>query len=123
MSVLPSAQSTESLTDLPRLLERVDGWPDLLDALAGRRSGTIDGAWNSAAALAAAALALRVPKSIVIVLAHAGDVEPWSHDLHSFSGQRAAIFPAWETWPPDRRPLDEVPGQRLRVLQKLSSEA
>jgi len=107
------------LADLPRLVEAAEGWGRLLDALAERQSGVIDGAWGSSAALAAAALA-RSARTLLIVLAHPGDVDNWQRDLHSFTGTYALHFPAWESWPPEKQLLDEVPGQRLRVLQRLA---
>ena len=110
----------ESLADLPSLLERSEGWAGLLAALNVRQSGTIDGAWGSSASLATAALALRAPQTLLVVLAHPRDVVPWGHDLHSFTGQKPLLFPAWESWPPEKMLLDEVPGQRLRVLRKLA---
>src|SRR5580700_204355 len=101
MSVLQSASGTESLADLPRLIEGAEGWPGLIAALAARQSGTIDGAWNSSAALAASTLSLRVPKTLLVVLAHPGDIDPWGHDLFSFAGQKPTLFPGWESWPPE----------------------
>ena len=113
---------TETLADLPRLLEGAEGWGGLVNALAARQSGVIDGAWSSSAALAAGALALHVPKTLLVVLAHPGDVDPWGHDLASFTGSKPLLFPAWETWPPEKMHLDEVPGHRLRVVQKLEAD-
>ena len=112
----------DSLTDLPHLLQASEGWNELIQALSARQSGTIDGAWASSAALACAALALDTPKTLLIVLAHSGDVDAWGHDLLSFSGQRATLFPSWETWPPETRLLDEVNSRRLRLLQQLQVE-
>jgi transcription-repair coupling factor (superfamily II helicase) len=119
-----TAESTgaETLADLPDLLQAAEGWAELRAALTARRSGTIDGAWGSAAALAAATLARSAPATVLVVLAHPGDVDPWSLDLQSFAGRPPLVFPAWESWPPDDLPLDEVPGRRLRVLQKLAAD-
>ena len=110
----------KSLVDLPGLLERAEGWPALTGALENNGSGVIDGAWGSASALAGAALARNAPKTLLVVLAHPGDVEPWLHDLQTFSGLKPLLFPAWEEWPPRKTLLDEVPGQRLRVIQKFT---
>src|SRR5262245_9660888 len=116
------APIVEALADLPQLLRSAEGWNAMVDALRARRSGTIDGAWGSAASLATAALGLEATSTLLVVLAHAGDVNPWARGLLSFSGQRPTIFPAWEEWPPPKAALDEVPGQRLRVLQHLLRE-
>lgn len=50
------------LKDLTRLVQRADGFPELLAALKNGRSGTLDGAWGSAGPLAAAALGLHAPQ-------------------------------------------------------------
>lgn len=117
----PAAVGPESLADLPNLLERAEGWTGLVGALGNRGGGVIDGAWGSASALAAAALARHTSQTLVVVLAHLGDVEPWSHDLGTFAGTKPILFPAWEEWPPRKTLLDEIPGQRLRIIQKLAA--
>ena len=122
MSGTATAVGVESLRDLPGVLARAEGWQGLLDALSNSSSGVIDGAWGSAASLAAAALAASSSHPLLVVLAHPADVEPWSHDLPSFLGERAVIFPGWESWPPEKIILDEVPGRRLRVIQKLHTD-
>ena len=67
-----------------------------------------EGAWRSSAALAAGALGLHAPHTLLIVLAHPRDLDAWSDDLVSVTGLRPAVFPAWDAWPvPDTR-LDKV---------------
>jgi transcription-repair coupling factor (superfamily II helicase) len=122
MSGSSAVSIVDSLAGLPRILQASDGWAEMIAALHMRQSGTIDGAWGSASALAVAALALQNPRTLVIALAHTGDIDPWSHDLFSFSGQRPLIFPAWASWPPEKTALNEVAGQRLRVLQRLLTD-
>src|SRR5438270_13735958 len=90
------APKVDSLADLPPLLRNAPGWPELVAALRTRRSGTIDGAWGSAASLATAALGLEAAGTLLVVLAHPGDVAPWTGDLLSFGGRRPTLFPAWE---------------------------
>ncbi|MCE9533510.1 MAG: transcription-repair coupling factor [Planctomycetes bacterium] len=116
-----TAEGVESLADLPGVIELVDGWAGLLRALSQHSGGVIDGAWGSAASLAAAALAKSTPGTLLIALAHPGDIDPWGNDLFSFTGVKPFVFPAWETWPPEKMMLDDVPGRRLRVLQKLAT--
>jgi transcription-repair coupling factor (superfamily II helicase) len=110
-----------TLTDLPRLLQSTAGWDDLRAALAASESGTIDGAWGSSAALAAAALAVERPPCLLIVVPSLADVEPWVEDLASFLGSRPTIFPGYETWPPptDKGRLAPETSARLRLLQQL----
>jgi transcription-repair coupling factor (superfamily II helicase) len=122
MPVREFAPAAQSLGDLSQILRQSEGWEGLVAALRARRSGTIDGAWGSSASLAAAALGIDAPNTLLVVLAHPGDLDPWARDLFSFSGARPTLFPAWESWPPEKTPLDEVPGQRLRVLQQLLHE-
>src|SRR5262245_43744034 len=103
-----------SLRDLPGMLEAAEGFPALLESLKKGEAGTVDGAWNSAAALTAATLALRTPQTLLIVLAHPRDVDLWIEDLYSFSGLRSVVFPAWDSLPTADTVLDDVGGQRLR---------
>src|SRR5262245_9727849 len=87
---MPAAAATapplDRLTDLTRLVPAAEGFADLAAALAAGRAGTVDGAWGSSAALTAAALAERAPATVLVVIAHPGDLDAWAADLHSFSG-------------------------------------
>jgi len=107
------------LTDLPPTLRGGEGWATLRAALAAGRSGTIDGAWGSAAAAAVAALTADAP--VLAVVPSLADIDPWTEDLTSFTGTRPAVFPAQETWPPvsTRGLVSDETGRRLRVLQQL----
>ena len=40
-----------ALKDLTRVVQRADGFPEMIAALKNGRSATVDGAWGSAAAL------------------------------------------------------------------------
>jgi transcription-repair coupling factor (superfamily II helicase) len=121
MSVLAEAPAT--LADLPALLRDAEGFPGVVAALRAGRAGTIDGAWGSSAALAAAALASEAPTTILVVLAHPGDAEPWISDLFSFTAVRPVEFPAFESWPAEKSAFDDAPGRRLRLLQKLATDS
>src|SRR5262249_4924107 len=72
-------------------------------------------------ALAAAALGLHAPRTLLVVVAHPRDVDGWAADLHGFSGARPAVFPAWDSSPGESGVLDEVAGQRLRLLKQLDA--
>jgi transcription-repair coupling factor (superfamily II helicase) len=109
----------DHLTDLPRLLAAAEGFRPLADALAAGRSGTADGAWGSSAGLAVAALAVDAPAVVLTVIAHPADLDAWAGDLHTFCGERPAVFPAWDGKPSG---ADEVAGQRLRLLKQLGGE-
>src|SRR5215213_9495174 len=120
MAVTDVAPAT--LADLAQLLRSAEGFADVAVALRAGGAGTIDGAWGSAAALSAAALAAEAPGTVLLVLAHPGDVDPWVNDLQSFAGRRPAVFPAFESWPPEPSNFDDTPGRRLRTVQKLATD-
>ncbi len=114
-----TASAVKSLQDLTRLLESTEGFRPLLDALRQNHSGTVDGAWGSSAALAVAALANHVPRTLLVVLAHPRDLDGWAADLASFAGRPPANFPAAD----DSAEDDESSGQRLRLLRQLESDS
>ncbi len=116
-----SAPAFAQLTDLTHAVQEVGDFAEVLEALRLGRSATIDGAWGSSAALAAAALALQAPRTVLIVIAHPRDVDGWLGDLQSFSGLRPSVFPAWDNQPSAGDIFDEVAGQRLRLLRQLDS--
>ena len=116
-----SPTTIDGLQTLPGLLHAAEGWAALRAALVAGSSGTIDGAWGSSAALAVAALTHEAPGTVVAVLPHTSDVSPWVEDLVSFTGERPAVFEAWETWPvpTHKGKLDPATSSRLRLLQEL----
>lgn len=103
-----------SLTDL---LARAEGFASVLAALEHNRSATVDGAWGSSAALAAAAVARAAVVPVLVVIAHPGDLDAWAADLHSFAGVEPVLLPAWESVPGDA--VDDIAGERLRLLGRL----
>jgi transcription-repair coupling factor (superfamily II helicase) len=107
------------LTDLPAILGEPAAARTLLAALASGRSGTIDGAWGSSAALATALLVQHAPTTVLVVVAHPGTLDPWADDLTSFVGQRPTWFPAAEERADQQLVFDTSAGQRLRVVQRL----
>jgi transcription-repair coupling factor (superfamily II helicase) len=101
---------------------RTEGFPSVQSALAQGRSATVDGAWGSSAALATAALAQHAPRTVVVVIAHPRDLDGWTGDLTSFSGHTPSIFPAWDDFRDSaEQSVDEVAGQRLRLLRQLEA--
>jgi len=112
--------SIRALKDLTRVVQRATGFPELVAALRNGRSGTVDGAWGSAAALTCAALGLHAPTTLVILMAHVGDVDDFRDDVATFAGIAPEVFPAWEKLPRELNASDEVFGRRMRVLKKLS---
>ena len=121
-STVTEIESGIALRELPNFIEAADGFSAVVESLQANKSATIDGAWKSSAVLTTAALARHVPKTMVIVLAHPGDVDAWDEDLLTLAGQRAVFFPSWDSWPPRNKFVDEVAGQRLRVLKRLDAD-
>ena len=117
---MPGPGVVSSLADLPNLLRTADGFAEVMVSLRAGRAGTIDGTWGSSMALAVAALVAESPATVLVVLAHSGDVDAWANDLYTFANQKPFIFPALETWPAEKSPFDETPGKRLRAIQKLA---
>ncbi|MHB1558070.1 MAG: transcription-repair coupling factor [Isosphaeraceae bacterium] len=115
----PSAKK-DPLKDLTRQIQRSSGFPEVVAALKNGRSATIDGAWGSAAALAAAALGLHAPSTLVILIAHVGDVDDFRDDVAAFSGISPEVLPAWEKLPREMAPGDEIFGKRLRTIKRLA---
>jgi transcription-repair coupling factor (superfamily II helicase) len=114
------ASQVRDLKDLTRSIQRAPGFPEILAALKNRRSVTIDGAWGSAAPLASAALGLHAPTTILIVVAHVGDVDDFADDVATFAGAKPIILPAWDRLPKEVGPGDEVFGNRIRVAKRLA---
>ena len=119
-----AAPAGAGLRALPGLLQTAEGWAELRAALASGRSGTVDGAWGSSAALASAALAADTPGTLLVVVANPADVEPWAEDIASFIGSRPVVFEAWEAWPipSNKGKLDPTTTSRLRLLQQLQRD-
>src|SRR5262249_50764995 len=108
MTALPAL---ERLEDLTQLLHTVEGFGPLLGSLKAGRSGTLDGAWGSSAALSAAALGGEAPSTLLVVLAHPRDTDGWVEDVASFAGARPVVFPAWENLPTAETVVDELAAQ------------
>ena len=108
-----------ALADLTDLLGRTPGFDDVLAALERNQSATVDGAWGSSAALVPAALVRHDPLTVLVVIAHPGDLDAWAADLASFSSLRPVVLPAWDN-APGAGTLDEIAGQRLRLLKSMS---
>src|ERR1700690_3690994 len=92
----PKTAPVRELKDLTRLIQRAPGFAETLAALKNGRSATIDGAWGSAGPLTVAGLGLHAPKTLVIVLAHVGDVDDFRDDVATFAGIMPEVLPAWE---------------------------
>ena len=113
--VQSASQQSElaGLRDLARLVQRTEGFHPLVAALKNGHGATVDGAWGSSASLAAAALGLHAPKTLLIVVAHPRDLDAWADDIETFSGSRPIVFPAWEKLPSESRNSDGLETDRV----------
>ncbi len=113
-----------TLRELPALLPKQESFAAVIAAMKRGQAGAIDGAWGSSAGLVVAALAQQIEddKPLVVVLPRMHDVDEFADDAYHFLGEVPAIFPAWESWPPDGSATDAVGGARLRVLRALASD-
>src|ERR1700757_3099815 len=96
------AAKVESLKDLTRRIQTAEGFRSVVAALRNHHGATIDGAWGSSSALAAAALGLHAPQTLLVVIAHPRDVDGWSAELTSFAGVSPLLFPGWDNLASDR---------------------
>ena len=112
----------QDLKELTRRVQRAEGFPHILAALKNGRGATLDGAWGSAGPLAAAAIGLHAPSTLLVVVAHVGDVDDYADDIATFAGVRPEVLPAWDRLPREVGPGDEVFGRRIRVAKALAGE-
>ena len=110
------------LHDLTRQIQRAEGFPEVLAALKVGRSATVDGAWGSAGPMAVGAIGLHNAATLLVVVAHVGDLDDFRDDVATFSGITPEVFPAWDKLPREVVAGDEVFGQRLRLLRALKGE-
>jgi len=118
-----TALTLDTLADVTRLVHDAEGFQPIVAALQNGRGAVVDGAWGSSSALVGAALGQHVPRTLLVVIAHPRDLDAWADDLHSFTGTRPTVFPAWDALPDEDSVADEVAGQRLRVLRALEADA
>ena len=114
-----SASSVETLKDVTRAIQSAQGFHALTAALLNGHAATVDGVWGSSGGLVAAALGLHAPRTVLVVIAHPRDVDSWVEDIATFAGLRPVVFPAWDQMPGEETKVDDIAGQRLRVLTHL----
>ena len=112
------------VNEIPDLVPLVSQTPEIqgiLAALDRGESGTIDGAWGSARALAAACFVKECAGTLVVVAPRSSDVEDLFADLAAFLKQEPALFPAMEGSPEQWSTTDPPFGRRLEVLKKFAA--
>src|SRR5438067_9185768 len=113
--------TVDNLKDLTRVVQTAEGFHPLVAALKNGHGATVDGAWGSSGALTAAALGLHAPRTLLVVVAHPRDADGWVEDIATFAGMRPVTFPAWDNLPAGEAVVDEIAGQRLRMLKALEA--
>ncbi len=85
-TMTPTLPDLETLKDVTRLVQSVEGFHPIVAALQHGRGAVVDGAWGSSAALVTAALGRHAPRTLLVVIAHPRDLDTWADDLHRFAG-------------------------------------
>ena len=111
--------AADRLFELVALLEKHEGFADVVAGLQAGDAATLDGVWGSSCALSLASIARTAPATVVAVFPHADDVDAAADDLALFCPVVPEKFPAWESLPDDRLLHDEVAGDRTRLLKLL----
>ena len=111
----------EALRGLAAELELHADFSEVLASLARGESGTLGGVWGSSRALVAAALARRCAATLVVVLPHAGEVDPLAADLALFTSAEAECLAASEGDADERVLQDQSFGGRQRLLKRLAT--
>ncbi|MDZ7617173.1 MAG: CarD family transcriptional regulator, partial [Patescibacteria group bacterium] len=108
---------------LRELLGRLDlheGFGGVVASLTAGHAATLDGVWGAACSLIAARLAEHAPATLLLVCPELSWVDRLMDDLALFTSVVGQRFAAWEA-PAARQALrDEVLGDRVRLLKRLS---
>ena len=113
--------ASERLTGLPPRWGSREDFAQLTEALRRGDAATLDGAWGSACAPAAAAFAGASPATFVVVYPKIDDVDVFVDDLAVFSSLDPERLPAREVLPHEKVVHDDLFGERIRVLKRLTS--
>ncbi len=99
-----------SIADDPRL-------KSLSDQLDSLRGGVIhvSGLWGSAAPMATALVAARLPRTFLYITAHLEEADNARDDLELFLGRACPLFAAWEALPGEGAAVGEIQAERLRL--------
>ncbi|MHC4401981.1 MAG: transcription-repair coupling factor [Planctomycetota bacterium] len=110
----------DRLLELVESVKRHEGFDRVVAGLKANKAVTLDGAWGSSCALAAAALAGHAPGPLIVVTPRADDVDLFVDDLALFTRITPEKLPAWDSLPDEHVIHDEVFGDRVRLLKLLS---
>jgi len=107
------------LVDLVEHLPRWESWSALVSAVRRGDRATVGRVVGAAGAWLVAALRRELDGWSVIVCRDPDQIDDWADDLARFGIDTIWRFPAWETAPEDRSPVDDVRPQRLTTLRHL----
>lgn len=119
MSTAPPAVSPEVTRQLPQRLHSVANFAEALTTLQAQGQVTFDGVWGSSCALLAATLVEHAPGPVVLVCPKLADVDSLVEDYMLFSASPGTRFPAWENELSERVAVDDIAGDRMRLLKQL----
>lgn len=119
-----AANSPFAVNEIPDLVPLIAATPSIAEitaALNRGESGTINGAWGSSRALAAAAFKNQCPGTLVVVAPRASDVEDLLVDLTEFLDQEPALFPVVDGSPEEWETSDPQFGKRIDLLKRIAA--
>lgn len=114
--------ASDRLVELVGRLTGQQGFAEVVRELQSGHAGTFDGVWGSSCALLAAALTEEAEAPLVVVCPTPDDADDFLDDFGLFSRLTPDRFPALEGFSGDRLLLDDVFGDRVRVLKRLAAE-
>jgi transcription-repair coupling factor (superfamily II helicase) len=120
-NVSTERQAGPPLGDLADRLQDDGDFARWYDQIRPGLVASVDGAWGSACALLAAALATRAHAVVVVVCGDADRLDDLADEWPLFGDGNCGRFPAWETDSGERLVHDEVFGQRIRLLKTLAA--
>ena len=112
----------ERLLQMVRCMDRQEGFREVVAGLLAGEAATLDGVWGSSCALISAALAQASPQTLVVVCPDNDEADDFLDDFSLFSSLTPERFGALEVLGGERILLDDVFGDRVRVLKRLGGE-
>lgn len=108
------------LESLATQLEQIEGFAGVLASLTAGHSGTLGGVWGSSCALVGATLGRHCPGALVIVAPRGATMDTLADDLSLFTTLPIARFGAAETDSTPHGVVDQIAGERQRLLKQLA---
>ncbi|MCX5638621.1 MAG: hypothetical protein NTX52_13170, partial [Planctomycetota bacterium] len=83
----------------------------------------VEGTWGSFAPMLASYISQKIARPILYISPHIDDADKAVDDLHTFSGEKVELLPAWEGEEDIADATDEIRAERLRLVACISSVA